>query len=720
MGLDRNLGDSVRRADKTRRVLVAMSAEFDPYRKWLGIPPDELPPDHYRLLGIARFEDDPDVIENAANRQMAHVRTFQSGRHGQFSQQILNELSAARICLLNADKKQAYDAHLRAQLAAAAPAPPAGVSVAAPPPVMSTPPVAAPPVTSPQAAAQPAPAVGIPAPMVPRGPIPQGVAAPSPVGSTLPSNGAPAKPQPLVATSPVRSRASAAVRHAARRRSSPVPLVLGLIGAAILIGAVVVVLNSDLAKPRVPAEPEANRPRPAGGLGGGERPTLRPRPAPASPSRPTASNPQPDRTDFPAPSVAETPGSFDTFPPATPPTPPLGEQVYREAVQSARAALADRDTRRASLDLERAAEAQQTPSQIAEVERLKALSVYLDGFWDGVRRAITKDLEAGTAFEHQGKQYELVSHEGNVVKYKADGNEMERPIQELEVAHALAFASKAFAEDDVFGKVYVAALLVLDRQSSANAEYQVMARKLLAEAAQLSGNPNPYVAGELGIEPATLRPNSAPGTTPADPETPAGTPLGGSILDPPGNGTTKPAARSAVPEAAAVSAAHSQLNQMYADDYESIRRDREQRGPFVAKLLADSGEQADVTLRYAMLSEACDQAVKASETELLMQSVDALASRFELDLLEQKATYLHKLVMNSDFDGAKIMELAGELRELAESQQRLDVAIRLVEIAIRGANKINDDDSVRELNARLPDLKKSLALQKREPAASPP
>jgi hypothetical protein len=76
--------------------------------------------------------------------------------------------------------------------------------------------------------------------------------------------------------------------------------------------------------------------------------------------------------------------------------------------------------------------------------------------------------------------------------------------------------------------------------------------------------------------------------------------------------------------------------------------------------------------------------------------------------------------MNSDFDGAKIMELAGELRELAESQQRLDVAIRLVEIAIRGANKINDDDSVRELNARLPDLKKSLALQKREPAASPP
>ena len=29
-----------------------MSAGFDPLYKWLGIPPDEQPPHHYRLLGI--------------------------------------------------------------------------------------------------------------------------------------------------------------------------------------------------------------------------------------------------------------------------------------------------------------------------------------------------------------------------------------------------------------------------------------------------------------------------------------------------------------------------------------------------------------------------------------------------------------------------------------------------------------------------------------------
>jgi len=54
-----------------------LMAAFDPYRKWLGIPPEEQPPDHYRLLGIARFESDPDVISNAADRQMVHVRSYQ-------------------------------------------------------------------------------------------------------------------------------------------------------------------------------------------------------------------------------------------------------------------------------------------------------------------------------------------------------------------------------------------------------------------------------------------------------------------------------------------------------------------------------------------------------------------------------------------------------------------------------------------------------------------
>ena len=93
-------------------------AEFDPYLKWLGIRESARPVNHYRLLGLDLFESDPEVITIAADRQMAHVRTYQSGPNGHISQQILNELSRARRCLLVADKKEAYDNQLRSQLAA--------------------------------------------------------------------------------------------------------------------------------------------------------------------------------------------------------------------------------------------------------------------------------------------------------------------------------------------------------------------------------------------------------------------------------------------------------------------------------------------------------------------------------------------------------------------------------------------------------------------------
>jgi hypothetical protein len=90
-----------------------MSAKFDPYHKWLGIPPEEQPPHHYRLLGIRLFENDADVIDTAADRQMSHLRSYQSGPHSPLSQKLLNEVAAVRLCLLNAQRKAAYDQQLR-------------------------------------------------------------------------------------------------------------------------------------------------------------------------------------------------------------------------------------------------------------------------------------------------------------------------------------------------------------------------------------------------------------------------------------------------------------------------------------------------------------------------------------------------------------------------------------------------------------------------------
>ncbi len=94
---------------------TAMSDTFDAYYMWLGVPPAEQPANHYRLLGLQLFEASPDVIDNAADRQMAHVRTYQSGKHAALSQRILNEISSARLCLLDDHRKAAYDEQLRAK-----------------------------------------------------------------------------------------------------------------------------------------------------------------------------------------------------------------------------------------------------------------------------------------------------------------------------------------------------------------------------------------------------------------------------------------------------------------------------------------------------------------------------------------------------------------------------------------------------------------------------
>ena len=115
-----------------------MSNDFDAYHKWLGIRPEEQPPNHYRLLGIELFESDPAVIRAAGDQRMAHVRTFAAGRHLGRSQAILNSISAAKLCLQDAAAKSAYDEQLRtsgmAKSLLAIPVPPPPPAPTPPPP----------------------------------------------------------------------------------------------------------------------------------------------------------------------------------------------------------------------------------------------------------------------------------------------------------------------------------------------------------------------------------------------------------------------------------------------------------------------------------------------------------------------------------------------------------------------------------------------------------
>ncbi len=118
--VDENLAELIRKSQPVgegQDILFAGKAKsedgFDPYHRWLGIPPEDQPPHAYRLLGITTFEEVGDVIQAAADRQMAHVRGYQTGQRSELSQMLLNELTSARLMLLTPEKKQRYDILLR-------------------------------------------------------------------------------------------------------------------------------------------------------------------------------------------------------------------------------------------------------------------------------------------------------------------------------------------------------------------------------------------------------------------------------------------------------------------------------------------------------------------------------------------------------------------------------------------------------------------------------
>ena len=84
----------------------------DLYTEWLGIPPGERPPNHYDLLGVMAFCNDIPTIEKAARERMDRLDKFvlhPDRRKRDMVQQMMNEVARARVCLVNAEQKRAYD-----------------------------------------------------------------------------------------------------------------------------------------------------------------------------------------------------------------------------------------------------------------------------------------------------------------------------------------------------------------------------------------------------------------------------------------------------------------------------------------------------------------------------------------------------------------------------------------------------------------------------------
>ena len=85
---------------------------MDVYKEWLGIPDGPRPPDHYELLRCVKFEDDAEKVRAHYKKLNAHVRKYATGQYSVQSQELLNEMAKAMLCLTDPERKRDYDESL--------------------------------------------------------------------------------------------------------------------------------------------------------------------------------------------------------------------------------------------------------------------------------------------------------------------------------------------------------------------------------------------------------------------------------------------------------------------------------------------------------------------------------------------------------------------------------------------------------------------------------
>jgi len=89
-----------------------MSKTLDVYRDWLKIADADRPLNHYQLLRLKKFEDDLAKVREHYRKMNSFVRKYAAGEYAKESQDLLNELAKAMLCLTDTRRKSEYDASL--------------------------------------------------------------------------------------------------------------------------------------------------------------------------------------------------------------------------------------------------------------------------------------------------------------------------------------------------------------------------------------------------------------------------------------------------------------------------------------------------------------------------------------------------------------------------------------------------------------------------------
>ncbi len=454
---------------------VSVSDAFDPYSEWLGITDGSRPPDRYRLLGLSRFESDPELISHAAVAAMAKVRRIRPGDHLSQWSKLLDELRLAKACLLDPAEKASYDAGLRNQVAAS--------------PIASAPKASAPAAKPSRAVAddydvelkkeEPGPAAQAPS-----------AARPTPAAKSLDedvlgfqdddSDLSIAKPSARKAAD---EDADAAAGYGVGRKAES-PNVLGSEKSArtgyrpASTSAGEYALSSD--RPSRPAARPSSRaswngPIGAGlilaalGVGGVMLNSMLAERAAVAPSD-QGGGQEPERT----PPTARPPADRPPSPSA------VGGQKapdFVASVAAARAALAARNLAAARTQIETAAAAAHTPEQTDQADRLQIMLDHLTQFWEGIRAAMGR-LQPGEELKLDNASSVVVESEKNHLKVKTGGRYEEYRAETLPTPLVRLIVQQYFGKDPG-SKAIIATFLAVDPQGD-----PALAARYWQEAAQ--------------------------------------------------------------------------------------------------------------------------------------------------------------------------------------------------------------------------------------------
>lgn len=510
-----------------------MSQGFNAYREWLGIASQSDIPSYYELLGLRPLEPDTTQIEAAYQRQSARLTAQLAGGQADVAQRLLGEIAEARLTLLTPTAKRAYDTALAATIASTAPAANPPVEMPAAPAAMPAQPVAAyPAMPLAVQGQQPAAGYGYPGgypaaqamnPAYPAAPAYPGwqaqPAMPAAAAGYYPNAAYPATGPMAAAPQPAVEEPSmpAIRRRRARRRSSPVPAVIGVLGVLVVLGGAWAFYNSGAPVPTddgnqssttngataqraeriamlrpdsAPADAtpsqatskshsspgvtgDTNRNQPATVAGANDdtkmsppdaRAAEAPAAAPAPPEKPSSDKPA---AEMPAPAKPVIDKPEPEKPTEKPPEEPAeakatAEEAAKvaELLKSARAALAGRDIAKAQDLLAEATIEATAPDTTAEVGRVELLASYVEMFWDAVRQTLPKlGLEE---LDINGTMAAVVESDENHLVIRAEGKNHEYQWQRLPRSIAYYLANRWLAPDDPVRNLVLASFEIVD------------------------------------------------------------------------------------------------------------------------------------------------------------------------------------------------------------------------------------------------------------------